>query len=113
MSSFTPAGSGGLPLVISVDGISSYSVANVSVLTANNEVSIVVPGTAIWFSLSNRTDGTTKVAFVSGESSSNFATIWPGELREFRKINGAPLTLYVQCPKESQVLELVYGHTTI
>jgi hypothetical protein len=111
MSSFTPSGSGGIPLSISTDGISSYSNITVSVPLAATEVSIVVPGTAIWISIYNRTDGLTKLAFSVGDSGTNYITIGPGVYQEYRKINGAALTLYVQCPKAAQELEITYGHS--
>lgn len=110
MASFTPSGSGGIPISVSADEINSYSIVNESITLANDEVSIAVPSTAIWIRIYNRTDGLTKLSFISGDSGTNYVTINPGSTDEYRKKNGSSLTLYVQCPKAAQVLEIVYGH---
>ena len=108
MSVFTSFAGGRLQA--EVPEISSYSVANVSVPTAATEVSITVPDSAMWISIYNRTDGLTKLAFVSGESATNYVTINPGDCHEYSKKSGASMVLYVQCPKASQMIELTYGH---
>jgi hypothetical protein len=113
MSAFTPAGSGGIPLSITNDGgITSYSIDNIQVPTANTEVMITVPTTATWFHIFNRTDGLTKLAFASGMSGTTYITVNPGDGREYIKKNGTSMALYVQCPKGTQVLEVTYGHSS-
>lgn len=108
MSVFTSfAGS----VTANVPEITSYTVANVSVPTSATEVTIVVPDTAIYIWLYNRTEGLTKVAFVSGQSGTNYITAVPGSYLDFHKKNGASMTLYVQCPKASQTIEILYGHS--
>lgn len=112
MAAFTPAGSGGIPLnITSTEGITSYSIANVLVPTANTEVMITVPTTATWFHIFNRTGGLTKLAFTSGASGTNYVTVNPGDGREYIKKNGTAMALYVQCPKGTQVIEVTYGHS--
>lgn len=110
MASFTPSGSGGAPLEITTIDISSYSIVNVSVPLANTEVEIVVPTDAIWIQIYNRTDGLTKLSFNMGDSGTTYSTINPGDSHEYRKQNGSSLSLYVQCPKAGQVMEVTYGH---
>lgn len=110
MASFTPSGSGGIPLNVSTTEITSYSVVNVSVPTANIEVSIAVPSDVVWLQIYNRTTGLTKLAFAVGESGTNYSTLNPGDAHTYTKTSGASLTLYVQCPKAGQVLEITYGH---
>ena len=111
MSQFTPAGGGGSELVTATERIVSYSAVNLSVPTAATEVALVVPSDVIWFRVKNRTDGTTQLGFGSGDSSSLYYTIWPGFDPVFTKKSGGTVTLYFQCPKAGQILELVYGHS--
>ena len=94
-----------------VPEIGSYSVANISVPTAATEVSITIPDSAMWISIYNRTDGLTKLAFVSGESGTNYVTINPGDCHEYTKRAGTSMIVYVQCPKATQVIEMTYGHS--
>jgi hypothetical protein len=108
MSVFTSfAGS----ITANVPEISSYTAANVSVPTSSTEVEIVIPSSAIWISIYNRTDGLTKIGFVSGESGTNYITLNPGDGHEYTKKSGVAMSLFVQCPKAAQTIEMTYGHS--
>ncbi len=109
MSSFTPAGSGGIPLSVSLDSISSYSNVTVSVPTANTEVQIVIPTNAIYIAIYNETAGVTKLAFISGQSGTNYWPVYPGFREELNKKEGVSMSLYVQCPRNSQTIRIIYG----
>lgn len=106
MTQFSPAGSGGS----SASSVSSYSIVNVSLPTANTEETVAVPSSAVWIQIKNRTDGLTKLAFLAGQSGITYVTIWPGDSHEYVKSAGPALSLYLQCPKAGQVLEITYGH---
>jgi hypothetical protein len=111
VAGFTPSGSGGAPLDVTVSegGIVSYSVVNLTLTDANTEDSIAVPDNAVWISVYNRTDGLTKLAFTTLESATSYITIPPGDSRSYNKKSGVALSLFVQCPKAAQVLEITYG----
>jgi len=111
MASFTPSGSGGIPLQTTQEGITSYSVINQLVPTQNTEVAVLIPSTSILFSVYNRTSGTTKIGFSVGDSGSVYITLPPGAIQEFRKLAGTSMSIYLQCPKPAQVIEILCGHS--
>jgi hypothetical protein len=107
MGQFSSAGGGGVPVQLELSGgISSYSVAAIEV--DGEEVEIVIPTTAVWIQIYNRTDGLTKLWF---ESDADYSTLPPGGSYVYSKKSGSAMTLYVQCPKAAQVVELTYGHS--
>lgn len=108
MSVFTSFAS---KVTTTVTEISSYTAANVSVPTSATEVEIVIPTSAIWFSIYNRTTGLTKIGFLTGESGTNYITLNPGDEHEYVKKSGVAMSLFVQCPKATQVIEMTYGHS--
>jgi hypothetical protein len=95
---------------LNIAEITSYSVANVSVPTSNTEVEIVIPDTAVYVWIYNRTEGLTRMAFSSGQSGTNYVSLVPGSYQELRKKAGTAMSIYVQCPKNTQTIELLYGH---
>lgn len=112
MAQFTSAGGGGVPTTGSLSSeIVSYSVVNESVPTSNTEVEITVPTTAVWIHIYNRTEGLTKIAFNATESGTLYSTLPPGATNEYNKKSGVAMSLYVQCPGASQVIEVTYGHS--
>lgn len=108
MSQITPSGSAGVPA--SSSEITSYTVVNQSVPTAATEVEIVVPTTAVWLQIYCRTEALTKIAFGTGESGTLYSTLNPGDAHTYMKQKGTSLSLYVQCTKDAQVIEVTYGH---
>lgn len=95
----------------SESAIVSYTIDNVSVPTQDTEVPIVVPTDVIWLEVYNRTDGLTKLAFTPGDSGTLYSTLNPGDGHEYMKKSGEAMTLYVQCPKAGQIIEVTYGHS--
>lgn len=112
MSNLTPSGSGGVTNTVLVSSeISSYTVQNVSVPLANTEVSITLGSDVVWFEVYNRTGGRTKVGFGVGDSGTLYSTLESGDAHEYTKKAGSALTIYVQCPKAGQLIEVQQGHT--
>lgn len=111
MAQFTSSGGGGVP-VSSTSDIVSYSIINQSLTTANTEVEIIVPTTAVYIHVFCRTDKLIKIAFTSGQSGTVYASLVPGSYYEYSKKSGSSLSLYVQSPTANQVLEVTYGHST-
>ena len=72
---------------------------------------IVVPTDVVWIELYSQTDGLIKLSFTSGTSGTEYSTINPGDAHEYVKKSGTAMSLYVQCPKASQVIEVTYGHS--
>lgn len=114
MSSFTPAGSGGLPATpATIQGASAGAADNVAITLANTEQSYVLPATTLGFVLKLRDSGAAlKLAFTSGQSGVTFFTIPRGcsFSTEGLTLTG-PMTLYFQATAAAQVLEIVYWTT--
>ena len=101
----------GSRLTAEVPEISSYSNVTVSVPTAATEVEIVVPTNVMSIAIYNESEGTTKLAFTSGDSGTNYWPVYPGFREELTKKSGVPMSLYVQCTKDSQTIRIIYGHS--
>lgn len=71
----------------------------------------MIPSTVVWFEVYNRTDGLTRLGFGSGESGTLYATINPGDAHEYMKKSGTTISIFVQCPKSAQTLEVTLGHS--
>lgn len=109
MSVFTSFAGG--RLTAEVPEIGSYSNVTVSVPTAATEVAIVVPLDVMYIALYNESEGTTKLAFTSGESGTNYWPVYPGFREELNKRSGVAMSLYIQCTRSSQTIRIIYGHS--
>lgn len=108
MSSFTPAGSGGVPQQVTVNGATNPQIMRVLVTLNNTEYSAVLPiGTRQY--MLRLEDGSTKfqVAYEPGESSVNYIPV-PRYcfLSESDIILTAPKTIYFQSPLAAQTAVL-------
>lgn len=87
--------------------VTNPTIVNLSIPLANTEVSYVFPAGTKRFSLQNRFDGKITLAYAVGDSGILYYTIWPGN--EFAENNihvSASITIYVQSPKASQIIEI-------
>jgi hypothetical protein len=112
MSTFTPAGSGGLPpsaVTATVTGDTTPLIANVSIPSANTEVSYPLPTSTTRFLLKLR-DGTAdlKFSYISGNSGTLYFTVPRGNYISVSQIDtSASVTLYFQSPVAGQVAEIM------
>lgn len=83
------------------------TIYNVSVPTANTEVSQALPANTKKFTLRNRTNAECKVAFVATESGTNYVTIKRGAVLSEDNLNLAAITLYFQCTAAGQTVEIL------
>ena len=112
MSSFTPAGSGGLPPVpVTVDGltVTTPSIANVVIAAANTEESYTLPANSRRFLILLRTPSVAKLqlAYAVGTSGTTYVTINPGCHYSESEIDSPSVTLYFQSTLSGQVAEIV------
>jgi hypothetical protein len=93
-------GSGGL------QPATTPTITNLSVPTANTEVSHALVANVKQILVSNRDNGLLKAAFTVTESGTKYFTIWPGQTRCFDSLNYSG-TLYMQSTSASQTVEIV------
>lgn len=93
---------------ITVDGATNPAVSNVSLSTANTEVSIVLPAGCRKYMLKLRDRNVLQLSYVSGQSDTTYVTLWPGCVYVENEVKlTASTTIYVQSPAASQIVELV------
>lgn len=108
MASFTPSGSGGQSLIVSVEGATNPLVSNVSLPTAATEVGILLPNDTKQFLIKLRDPlAKLQLSYASGQSGIVYFTISPGCFYSDSDLSISGITLYVQSPSASQVVELV------
>jgi hypothetical protein len=74
---------------------------------ANTEGSFALPAFTRFLLVQNRNTGLVKLAFIMGDTSgTDYLTIWPGNFVQYSLNVESPLTLYMQSPKASQVIEI-------
>ena len=81
------------------------TIINLSLPTANTEVSQVLPANTKRFTIRNRDKKKLQLAFVTTESATKFITIMPG----FVYVNDnfyTSQTIYIQCATASQTVEI-------
>lgn len=89
--------------------LSQFGIANYSIVLANTEYAFVMPSGAKNFSFQTREGGSLKIANVSGQSGTTYFTLFPGQTYNIESVTGSnTITLYVQSPKASQTLEVIY-----
>lgn len=98
MSTFTPAGSGGVPISTTPVGLINPTIVDINILVANTEQSVVLPVDATRFLIQVLSLGTLKVAFGAGLSGTNYMELPKGCFLSEDDIGTNPLTLYVQSP---------------
>jgi hypothetical protein len=89
--------------------LTSFGVANYSIVAANTEYAFVLPSGSKNFSFQTREGGLLQVASTMGDSNTTFFTIFPGCTYNISSVIGSnPVTLYVRSPKAAQTLEVFY-----
>jgi hypothetical protein len=108
VAQFTSAGGGGVPLsgTVQISGATSPLISNIALTTAATEVGIALPANCKKFELKLRDTRVLKIAYVLGDSGTTYRTLWPGCVWTVEGIDAAGLTIYVQSPSASQIVEL-------
>lgn len=105
MSVFTPAGSGGgLPPTITIEGVTSPQIDNISLLLAATEYPIALPANTKRFLVKARNGGILKFRYMSG---GDFLTIPYGTFLSEDDMQVTTFTVYIESNVPSQVLELI------
>jgi len=82
-------------------------IANETMTSSNTEYSYDIPAGTKRFEIKLRAlNALLKLAFVSGESGTNYITIPYGGSYVENDVKAGPITLYFQSPKASQVAEI-------
>ena len=90
-----------------IEASSVVTITNLSVPAANTEVSHALQAGVKQIYIQNRGDARTRFAFVSGESGTKFVTLFPGVAWHVSDILLTGATLYIQCNKVSQIVEIM------
>lgn len=109
MSNFTPAGSGGIPVTANIPGVTSPTVANVSIPTANIEQSYTFPADTKRFFLKLRSpsSATLKVAYTASTSGTVFLSLSPSAGYFEGEIDAVSLTIFFQSTLAGEILEIL------
>ena len=105
------ANESGEPLPITVENMTSIEatsaeIINLSTPLANTEYSQLLPLNTKKFSLRVRGIATTRVAWVSGETATNYFTIPPGCTMSEDLVKLDTITVYLRTDKPSQIIEI-------
>lgn len=82
------------------------TIANVSLTTADTEVSYALPADTKKFIIQNRNLGLLKISYILGESGSTYFTIFPGDKWEDDYLDGSLTNIYIQSPSATQTVEI-------
>lgn len=87
---------------------SSPVIQNVSLPLAGSQYSVVLASTTKRYTLKLRGDAKLQIAFITGQTGTNYITISPGSayFEENLQLTGS-LTIYMQASKNNQVLEVL------
>lgn len=108
MSAFTPAGSGGKSVQVTIEGSTNPIISNVLLPTAATEVDILLPNDCKKFFVRLRdSHAYLQLSYVSGDSGITYLTINPGCFYSDSELAVSGLHLYLQSPSASQIVELV------
>ena len=96
------------PIPVTLGGVTSPNIYNISVTSANTEESQVLPDGTRSFILRIRGNGSNlKVSFTSGQSGSVFLSVPRGTSYREEGLNTSGLTIYFQTDQPSQIVELI------
>lgn len=92
---------------VNLTGVSTPTIQNVTITTADTEQSIALPSSTERFRLCVRGSSKLQLAYTSGQSGTNYITIWPGAFYEESNLDISSLTLYVQASQTGEVVEII------
>jgi deoxycytidylate deaminase len=92
---------------VSLTGLSSPTVANEELVDAGTEYEVTLSPNTRHFTIHARNGARLQLAFQSGESSTNYITIWPGSTYSSPITeSGAFASVYVQASKATTTIEV-------
>lgn len=95
--------------IFPTDALAVPTIVNSTITLADTEYSYVIPSGAREFSLRVRNDSILKIAYTSGQSGTNYVTVYPGMTYRRDKLRrSSSLTIYYRSSKSGEVLELEY-----
>lgn len=107
MASFTPAGSGGIPVTANIPGVTQPTIANVTATLANTEYSYTFPVNTKRFRIKLRDTGAKlKVAYIATTSGTTYETLNSGAYLEEGDIEVISITIYFQATQPAQIVEI-------
>lgn len=96
------------PISVVIGGVESPTITNIVIPLANTELSFSIPVTTKKCSLKLRGTGKLQYSFTSGQSNTNFMTIYPGSEENFSEFDlTSGLDIYFQSNKNNEVLEIL------
>lgn len=96
-----------VPVIFASGSATALTIANVSVPLANTEVSYLIPASTKKIQIKARGRSKIQYAFVLGDSSLNYITIWPGFSQEIEDILLSSSTIYFQTSLASETVEVL------
>lgn len=87
--------------------VSNPSIQNVSVPTANSEVTVTLPSGAKRFLVRARGNSKLQLSYTSGQSGIEFITMWPGYEYIEENIDRVQTQLFIQSSKANEILEII------
>jgi hypothetical protein len=88
-------------------GVVTPTIANQITTLANTEYSYTFPANTKRFSLRTRGNAKLQISFVSGQSGTNFLTVFAGTKYEEIGLNAPSITAYFQSNKAGEVVEIL------
>lgn len=111
MARFSPSGAASPD--VSLEGASSFTVENVSVVSADTEVSHTLPNNTVKFMLRARNFSRIQLADSTGLTDTTYVTISPGVCWPSESLDGTQsFTIYFETSKAGEVIEILSWQST-
>lgn len=95
--------------ILPTDQVANPVITSLAMASANTEYSITLPSGTRQFYLKARNDSSIKIAYLTGQTSTNYVIMYPGSTYFRDKIRrSTPLTIYFASSKASELLEVEY-----
>jgi hypothetical protein len=92
--------------VASAPLVTTKTIENVTIASANVEQSHTFPANTLFYMLKARGIGRIQIATASGQSAISYLTVSPGTAYESPIFNGTTVTIYFQSPTAGLVIEM-------
>ena len=94
-------------LSVNLTGVTTPTIQNVTLATAGTEYTITLPANTERFKIRVRGSSKLQIAYTSGQTGTNYISIYPGACYEEAALDIASLSIYVQASKSGETLEIV------
>lgn len=85
--------------------VSAPTMQNVTIVSANTEQSVVIAASRKIY-INCRGANTLRIAFASGETTTNYRLLRAGFTYESPNLDGSGITLYIQSPQAGETVEI-------